>query len=109
MIYTSPTFYISPIVAAIMPTPKIIDIDTSEAEKPAWGASSDHHSRSGRSGQSPSRQIAHEKLSTPTLTILANEKVRFVGEPVVAVVAEDRYIAEDAAALVMIDYEPLAN
>jgi 2-furoyl-CoA dehydrogenase large subunit len=39
---------------------------------------------------------------------LAVERVRYVGEPVVLVVAESRYIAEDAAELVVIDYEPLA-
>ena len=39
--------------------------------------------------------------------ILAREKVRFVGERVVAVVAETRQQAEAAAALIEIDYEPL--
>ncbi|MGK3205729.1 xanthine dehydrogenase family protein molybdopterin-binding subunit [Amycolatopsis sp. MEPSY49] len=37
----------------------------------------------------------------------ATDKVRFVGEPVAVVVAGDRYLAEDAAELVEIDYEPL--
>jgi 2-furoyl-CoA dehydrogenase large subunit len=35
------------------------------------------------------------------------DKVRFVGEPVAVVVAGDRYLAEDAAELVQVDYEPL--
>jgi carbon-monoxide dehydrogenase large subunit len=38
---------------------------------------------------------------------LAVGKVRFVGEPVVAVVATSRYLAEDAAEVLEIDYEPL--
>ncbi len=38
----------------------------------------------------------------------AVDKVRFVGEPVAVVVAEDRYIAEDALDLIKVDYEPLA-
>ena len=38
---------------------------------------------------------------------LAEGEVRFVGDPVALVVAENRYIAEDAAELVEIDYEPL--
>src|SRR6202167_3975960 len=38
---------------------------------------------------------------------LAVERVRYVGEPVALVVAESRYIAEDAAELVAIDYAPL--
>ncbi|MFZ0990188.1 MAG: xanthine dehydrogenase family protein molybdopterin-binding subunit, partial [Xanthobacteraceae bacterium] len=56
------------------------------------------------------------KLSDPFLAAvktpvqqwtLAVERVRYVGEPVAMVVAESRYIAEDAAELVTIDYQPL--
>ena len=38
---------------------------------------------------------------------LASDTVRFVGEPLAVVVAESRYAAEDGAALVDVDYEPL--
>src|SRR5262249_38321319 len=38
---------------------------------------------------------------------LARDKVRYVGEPVVAVAATDRSLAEDACELVRIDYEAL--
>lgn len=38
---------------------------------------------------------------------LARGKVRYVGEPVVAVVAESRYAAEDALEHINIEYEPL--
>ncbi|MGD9763955.1 MAG: xanthine dehydrogenase family protein molybdopterin-binding subunit [Candidatus Binatia bacterium] len=38
---------------------------------------------------------------------LATGKVRYVGEPVAVVVAESRYLAEDGADLVEVDYEPL--
>jgi carbon-monoxide dehydrogenase large subunit len=38
---------------------------------------------------------------------LAVEKVRFCGEAICAVVAEDRATAEDAAELIEVDYEPL--
>lgn len=40
---------------------------------------------------------------------LAAGKVRYVGEPVVAVLAVSRYVAEDAAELVEIDYDPLPD
>lgn len=40
---------------------------------------------------------------------LALGKVRYAGEAVVAVVAADRYLAEDAAELVVVEYEPLAT
>jgi carbon-monoxide dehydrogenase large subunit len=39
---------------------------------------------------------------------LADSEVSFVGEAVALVLAESRYLAEDAAALVEVDYEPLA-
>src|SRR5690349_15556121 len=38
---------------------------------------------------------------------LAGDTVRWVGEPVAVVVAEDRYLAADAAAAVVVDYDPL--
>src|SRR5258706_16205478 len=44
--------------------------------------------------------------ATPILA-LASKKVRYVGEAVVAVIAEDRYLAEDALELIDIEYAPL--
>ncbi len=44
--------------------------------------------------------------ATPILP-LARDKVRYVGEPVVGIIAQNRYQAEDALELVVIDYEPL--
>ncbi|HTK06382.1 MAG TPA: xanthine dehydrogenase family protein molybdopterin-binding subunit [Ktedonobacteraceae bacterium] len=38
---------------------------------------------------------------------LASEKVRFFGDPVAVVIADDRYTARDALDLIDIDYEPL--
>ncbi|UGS35984.1 xanthine dehydrogenase family protein molybdopterin-binding subunit [Capillimicrobium parvum] len=48
-----------------------------------------------------------EGLSKTPQPVLAVDRVRFVGEAVAAVVAEDRYVAEDAADLVVVEYEPL--
>ena len=42
-----------------------------------------------------------------TPLVLAKNEVAFVGEAVAVVIAESRYVAEDAAALVVVDYEPL--
>jgi aerobic carbon-monoxide dehydrogenase large subunit len=39
--------------------------------------------------------------------ILARDEVCYVGDPIAVVVAEDRYIAEDAASRVAVDYRPL--
>src|SRR5947209_1321155 len=38
---------------------------------------------------------------------LAGERVRYVGEPVALVVADDRYLAEDAAEALVVEYEAL--
>lgn len=46
-------------------------------------------------------------LTLPSFSQLATDKVRVVGDPVVIVVAESRYVAEDACELVEVDYEEL--
>lgn len=38
---------------------------------------------------------------------IAQDKVRYVGEPIAVIVAADRYIAEDALELIEVDFEPL--
>ncbi len=40
---------------------------------------------------------------------LAEDKVRFYGDPIAVVVAQDRYIARDARDLIDIEYEPLPS
>ena len=44
----------------------------------------------------------------PTQMVLARDEVYYVGQPLALVIADSRYIAEDAAAAVIVDYEPLA-
>jgi carbon-monoxide dehydrogenase large subunit len=46
-------------------------------------------------------------LSYDVQAVLATDKVRFQGQEVAFVVAEDRYSARDALALIDVDYEPL--
>ncbi len=46
-------------------------------------------------------------LRVPPHPVLALGTVRYVGEAIAVVVAEDRYVARDAADLVEVDYEPL--
>jgi carbon-monoxide dehydrogenase large subunit len=45
-------------------------------------------------------------LKTPQ-PALATQRVRYVGEPVALVLAEDRYLGEDAAEVVAVEYDPL--
>ena len=51
--------------------------------------------------------FVQHKFINPQQPLLAYDKVRHVGEAVAVVVAESRYIAEDAAQLVDLDLEPL--
>ena len=61
----------------------------------------------GAIGRIPTR-LGHRIGSVECLQRpLAREKVRYVGEPVAVVVAESRYLAEDALDLMEVDYEPL--
>jgi CO/xanthine dehydrogenase Mo-binding subunit len=84
------------------PHAKIVSIDTSEAEKLAGV----HAIATGKDAQ---------ELTNPAPTVpenwgvycLAAEKVRFVGEPVAAVAAVSRYVAEDALELIEVEYELL--
>jgi aerobic carbon-monoxide dehydrogenase large subunit len=43
----------------------------------------------------------------PEFSLLATDKVRFMGDPVAVVVAESRYLAEDGCELVEVDYDDL--
>lgn len=51
-------------------------------------------------------QVEH-RLSVPDQPILAGDKVHYVGEPYAVVLAESRYIAEDAVELIEADFEAL--
>src|SRR4029078_1966057 len=55
----------------------------------------------------PFFQIAAEPGASVKDYALAVGKVRYVGEPVVAVVAETRELAREASELVEVEYEPL--
>ncbi len=46
-------------------------------------------------------------MAAPERPVLARERVRFVGDPVVAVIAETLHTARDAAEAVTVEYEPL--
>ena len=47
-------------------------------------------------------------LSGDVQSVLATDKVRFQGQEVAFVVAQDRYAARDALELILVEYEPLA-
>ena len=47
------------------------------------------------------------EVRTTRQQVLPTDRVRFAGEPVALIVADTRYIAEDAAALVDVEWQPL--
>ncbi len=58
------------------------------------------------------RMVRHSNSGMPLdkawLFALADGEASYVGEPIAMVLADDRYVAEDAAALVAVDYDVLA-
>ena len=60
----------------------------------------------GRGARSRGRSRPRSTSAVPHYAA-AVETARYVGEPLAVVVARDRYLAEDAAELVAVDYEPL--
>lgn len=60
-----------------------------------------------RSARMPLGAMGAGKQGTNTPFVLARDEVAYVGEPIALVVAESRYCAEDAAALIEVEYEAL--
>ena len=86
---------------------RIVSIDTSAARARAGVAAvltAEDIADAAAALHAVSRMAGY--YATPILP-LASAKVRFVGEAIVAVVAESRYVAEDACELVEIVLEPL--
>ena len=55
----------------------------------------------------PVNRVEGVELADEPHPVLATDEVRYVGQPVAAVVAETRALAEDAAERVEVEYEPL--
>ncbi len=88
---------------------RITSIDTSEAEAvDGVIAVLTYDDLPGRLGEPLPLLIPHPSLIAPrTQEVLARDRVRHVGQAIAAIVATDRYVGEDAAELVVVDYEPL--
>ena len=96
-----------PSCGALTPTPVINGINKDAASALAGVVSVVTGADIGDSVGSVPCAAANPTLRTPPHPVLAQEVVRYVGEPVVAVVAEDSYTARDALDLIEVDYEPL--
>ncbi|WAL39602.1 aerobic carbon-monoxide dehydrogenase large subunit [Brevibacterium sp. BRM-1] len=85
----------------------IVDIDVSgaidvEGVIAVWT----HEDLPGQAAERLPMLLPHPSIVAPmTGFALAKDHVNFVGEPIAMVIAEDRYVAEDAAGRIEVDYE----
>ena len=92
---------------------RILSIDVSEAKKLPGvigvytAADFGDYIKPGPLQVPPPTAIKDSIFTTRTTLPLAIDKVRYSGEPVAVVVAESRYIAEDALDYIYLDVEPL--
>ena len=88
---------------------RVVDIDVTDAvDVDGVLAIYTHEDLPGRVAEPLPLLIPHPNLTHPrTAYALARDEVNHVGEPVVMVVATDRYLAEDACQRIRVDYEPL--
>src|ERR1700751_199686 len=90
------------ILRSPLPHARIRSIDTSRA----WQIPGVHLVLTGE--MMASRNLAWmPTLSYDTQAVLATHKVRFQGQEVACVIADDPYIAKDACEAIDVDYEPL--
>lgn len=82
------------------PHARIASIDTSKAEKLPGVKAIIHHKNA---------QIPWSSGGVTAKRFIFNNPVRYVGEPVAAVAATDRHIAEDALGLIEVKYEKLPH
>lgn len=83
----------------------ILNIDTSalaDLDFPTWVFTG-----KDTAGLSMKAHQDYPEMQYSEQPLLAKGKVRFVGEPVAVVLAEDDYRAEDAAELILVEFDPL--
>ena len=93
-----PGMLIGKVLRSPYPHAKILSIDTSKAEKVK-------SVKAVLTGKDVPKILFGEYMNDQQ--ILALEKVRFIGEPVAAVAAEDEDAADEAITLIEVDYEGL--
>jgi len=91
-------------VRSSMAHAKITSVDTSEAAALPGVVAVYTNDDLGLAHRPSVMGMTNEKMTAP---VLASGTVRYVGEPIVAIVAASPEIAADATELVVVDYEPL--
>lgn len=99
------------VVRSDLPHGRIVSIDTDEARSMegvlAVFTADDLRADLGSVPRIGVRISAGVDVSPWLQPVIADGTVRYVGEPLAIVIAEDRYLAEDAAEMVFADIEPL--
>src|SRR5204863_4035444 len=94
-------------VRSIYAHARITGIDTSEARKaPSVVAVYTGKDVAEKIGPVPCASALPD-LKVPDYRVLATDKALFVGHPIAAVVAKDKYAARDAVDLISVEYEEL--
>ena len=91
-------------VRSTMASARLLEVDTSEAAAMPGVLAVVTVDDLDIADQPPSMGLLNQQMIRP---LLARDVVRFVGEPIAAVVAETLAQATDAAELVIVDYDPL--
>jgi carbon-monoxide dehydrogenase large subunit len=89
------------------PHARIVAIDSARARRQRSVVAVFTGADLGGVGRIPMRMSPRAEVVGCLQRPLALDKVRYVGEPVAVVVAADRYLAEDAAELIDVEFEPL--
>jgi carbon-monoxide dehydrogenase large subunit len=90
-------------VRSMMAHARIVTVDT-EAARSMPGVVAVYTARDLALGSQPPSGNVPPTFARP---VLAQDIVRFVGEPIAVVIAETRAEADDAAELVVVDYDPM--
>jgi len=98
--------------AAVLRSPhahaRLLSIDVRQARALRGVLAVYVHADLGTLGEPLPKLIPHPALvHHKTQYALARDRVRYAGEPVAFVVAESRYVAEDACDLIAVEYDPL--
>jgi carbon-monoxide dehydrogenase large subunit len=106
-----PNMAYAAIIRSVHAHARIKGIDTSKAKAAAGVVAvftGQDLKDSGTPGMLPVGWLLPD-MKIPAHPALATDVVRYVGDAVAVVVAEDRYTARDAADLIEVDYEPLPS
>jgi len=86
-------------ISAALQRPGVVAVYTAEIMGEEW--------KPGPALVSPPPTVENVLFNSRTQVPLVKDKVRYAGEPIAVVIAESRYIAEDAVEDIIVDLEPL--